>query len=104
MPYTMTHAWYPPDMVDDVVNKYMEVMEKFPVDESVAVPVIPAAITSTKKGIETIVISEVKPKKLDEAIERITQSMVMFHSVPGYRYEVKTWMTLEEALKSVGRG
>lgn len=93
MPYTVVYAWYPPDRVDDVVNVYMKVMEKFPVDESVAAPVIPGAVSSTKKGISTITISEVKPQKLDEAVDRLNQSMVMFHSVTDYRYEVKIMST-----------
>ncbi len=104
MPYIFTHAWYPPDKVDDVVNKYMEAMEKIPVDESIATPIVLGAVDSTKEGIETITISEAKPQKLDEALERTNQRMVMFHSVPEYRYETKVLSTIEEALSSIGRG
>ena len=103
MPYIVVHAWYPPNRVDDVVSKYMEAMEKVPDDESISTPIVPAAVSSTKKGIETISISEIKPQKLEEAMERTNQRMVMFHSVPDYRYETKMWMTVEEALASVGR-
>ena len=104
MPYIIVHTWYPPDRVDDVVNAYMQAMEKVPTDESITTPLVDAAVTSTKNGIETITISEVKPQKLEEAMERTNQRMVMFHSVPDYRYEIKMWSTIEEALTSVGRG
>jgi hypothetical protein len=104
MPYIVVQAWYPPDRVDDVVNVYMQAVEKVPADESITTPVVEAAVTSNKDGIETISISEVKPGKLEEAIDRTNQRMVMFHSVPDYRYESKTWMTVEEALSAVGRG
>lgn len=104
MPYIVVQAWYPPDRVDDVVNAYMQAMEKVPADESATTPLVDAAVTSTKNGLETITISEVKPQKLEEAFERTQQRMVMFHSVPDYRYETKMWMTLEEALASVGKG
>lgn len=103
MPYIIVHTWYPPDRVGEVVNVYMEAMEKVPADESIATVIVEAAVTSTKKGIETISISEVKPQKYEEAMERTNQRMVMFHSVPDYRYETKMWMTVEEALASVGK-
>ena len=104
MSYIVVRAWYPPDRVDDVVNVYMEAMEKVPADESITTTIVEAAVTSTIDGIETISISEVKPQKLEEAMERTNQRMVMFHSVPDYRYEAKMWMTVEEALASVGKG
>ena len=104
MPYIVVQAWYPPDSVDDVVNAYMEAIEKVPADESITTPLVDAAVTSTINGIETITISEVKPQKLEEAFQRTQQRMVMFHSVPDYRYETKMGMTVEEALASVGRG
>ena len=104
MPYIVVQAWYPPDSVDDVVNAYMQAMEQVPADESIAKVVVEAAVTSSINGIETISISEVKPKKLEDALERTNQRMVMFHSVPDYRYESKVWSTVGEALASIGRG
>ena len=37
MPYIITRCWYPPNKVDEVVKKYLEVLDKFPPDETLGI-------------------------------------------------------------------
>jgi hypothetical protein len=58
MPYVMTHCWYPNHIADEVVRKYLEVMQKYPPDESIAKPIIPAAVAATQEGLEVLSVEE----------------------------------------------
>ena len=63
MPYIIIRCWYPNHLADDVAKKYLETMEKFPPDESLVKTVVPAAIQTTKKGVQSITIGEVERLK-----------------------------------------
>jgi hypothetical protein len=102
MPYLITRCWYPNHLVDEVAKKYMENLEKYPPDESVSKTIVPAAVSATKKGIEVISIEEVERQKLGDALEREALFMAEYRNINGFRYETKTWATVEEAMKYIG--
>ena len=102
MPYVMTHCWYPTHIGDEVAKKYLEVMQKYPPDESIAKPVIPAAVTATKEGIEVLSVDEAEKSKIGDALERSVVFMTEFRSIPSFNYEIKTWSMVEEALARIG--
>ena len=104
MPYIITHCWYPNHLADEVAKKYLETMEKYPPDESLSKTIVPAAVSSDRKGIKTITISEVERPKLGEALERDYLFMAEFRNINGFRYETKIWSTVEDALKYIGMG
>jgi hypothetical protein len=104
MPYVITRCWYPNHLVDEVAKKYIEIMEKYPPDESISKTIVPAAVSSTKNGIETISIDEVKSQKLADALEHDALFMAEYRNIKGFRYETKVWSTVEEAMKQIGMG
>lgn len=104
MPYLVTRCWYPNHLVDEVAKKYIENMEKIPPDESIAKTIVPVAVSTTEKGIETISIDEVESQKLGDALEHNALFMAEYRNINGFRYETKAWLTVEEAMKSIGLG
>jgi hypothetical protein len=102
MPYIVTRAWYPPSKSDETVKKYLEVLEKYPFDESLGKQVVPVAGTVSKDGNEVLVIVEVEIPKVGEALEWVKRFMIEFRNIEGYTYEVKTWATAEEGLARLG--
>jgi hypothetical protein len=100
----IVRCWYPPSKSDEVAKKYMEVMEKYPPDESIAKPVVPAAVKSTQEGLETLMIDSVERPKAGDAYNRAIRMMIEFRSIEEFRYEVKIWSTVEEALDAMGLG
>ena len=104
MPYIIIHCWYPNHLADEVAKKYLETMEKYPPDESLAKTIVPAAVSSTRKGIKTITIDEVERQKLGDALERDALFMAEFRNIEGFNYEIKSWATVEDALETIGLG
>ena len=104
MPYIITRIWYPPSKADEAAKKYLEVMEKYPPDESLGKLVVPVAISSTKDGLEGLSITEVEGGKLGDVFNRTVTMMVEFRNIEGFNYEIKAWSTAEEALERIGLG
>ena len=104
MGYLITHCWYANHLADEVAKKYLETMEKYPPDESLAKTIVPAAVSATRKGIKSITIDEVERPKLGEALERGALFMAEFRNINGFRYEIRSWANLEEAMKQIGMG
>lgn len=100
--YIVITSLYPNDKAKEVANTYLKCLKKYPTDDSVATPIVPVAIRATREGIRTIVISEVKKGKFDDAMAAATNRLVMFHDIPGYRYSIKPFLTLEEGMKVIG--
>ena len=104
MPYLITRCWYPNHLADEVAKKYMENLEKYPHDDSVSKTIVPVAVSTTKKGIETISVDEVENQKLGDALKHEAVFMAEYRNINGFRYETKTWATVAEAMKSIGMG
>ena len=102
MPYIVTHSLYPTHKIPEVAKRYLKVMEKFPPDETLSEVIVPASVKATERGIATIGISLVKEGKLEEALARTTQSMVMYHDIEGYEFSVEVQNTVSEALAFIG--
>ena len=47
------------------------------------------ASSSSKDGLENLVITEVKKQKLEDALERETTVFNDFRDIEGFRYEIK---------------
>ena len=82
----------------------MEAMEKYHQDESIAKPVVPAALTSARDGIEVLSIDEVESQKVGEAYDRAVRTMIEFREIEGFSYEIKVWSKVDEALEMMGLG
>ena len=102
MPYLITTSLYPTDKATEVGKRYLEALNKYPPDESLATNVVPAAVKATAQGIRVIGISEVKEGKFEEAYTRTVNMMVMFHNIEGFEYTVDIYLKVEEALPLIG--
>jgi len=97
----MVTSWYPPDKAVEVAKKFLEVMQKFP-QESFEKPLLLGGVTSVKDGIRVIAITEVEKGKYEEALNLEAKRLVEYMSIEGYRFEMETLMTTEEAMPLLG--
>jgi hypothetical protein len=104
MPYIVVHSRYPAHKTTEVAKRYQEMLEKFPPDETLSKAVVPSSVKATEQGIAVMGISLVKEGKLEEALSRTTQMMVMYHDIEGYEYSVEVQNTVWEALAFIGMG
>jgi hypothetical protein len=100
--YLFTTITYPNDKSKEVAEMYLKAMTKYPDDNSVGTPLVPAAIRGTPQGIKSIAVSDVKKGKFEDAHAIAVNRLVMFRDIPGFRYSIKTFINLEEAMKAIG--
>ena len=53
MPYLIMTSRYPSDKVSATAERYLEVLAKYPHDESLSEEIVPVAVKSTHKGIKS---------------------------------------------------
>ena len=99
MVYIVVKSWYPSHITEKVNERYMEMLQKFPPDNSLGEQVVQVAARATKDGYEVLGVNLVKEGKFDEAIIRIGAMMLMFADIEGYEFSIETWVTLQEAQK-----
>ena len=104
MPYIVVKTCFPNERATEAANKYLEVIEKYPPDDSIAKVILDSAIDADENGIHGLSVSQPQEGKLEEALRRTEEIMVEYLSVPDYRWEIKLWSTPEEALKYIGMG
>ncbi len=97
----MLTSWYPPDKATEVAKKFIEVMGKYP-QESFEKPLVLAAASSVKDGLRSISITEIEKGKYEEAMDLIARREVEYFGIEGYRFEMETLLTIEEAMPLVG--
>lgn len=102
MPYIVTTSIFPTEKGPEVAEKYLEALLKYPPDENLVVELVPAAVKSTHEGIKTLGVIEVKEGKLEDALQRIVNMMVIFQDISGYRYSTDIYYKIEEALALIG--
>ena len=102
MPYIITTSLYPSHKASEVAERYLEAMSKYPPDENVGTEVVPAAVKAVHEGIKVTGIVEAKEGKLEEALNRTSNMMVMFQSIEGFEYTTEIHYKVEEALALIG--
>ena len=102
--YIMLTVCYPTSKTDEVVKKYLEVIEQFPPDENIAVPVFPGGVWADDEGIHSVQISEVKEGKFKEAMMQMARAAAQYRNIEGYRYQIRSIVGPEDALSIVGAG
>jgi hypothetical protein len=102
MPYIVIDTKYPADKADEVAKAYLEVLKKYPPDDSLGTEVVPVATKATLQGVRGFAVSEVKEGKLEAAFIRSANVMAMFRNIPGYEYTIDVYLTAGEALATIG--
>ena len=100
--YIVTSSFYPSDKATEVAKKYLEMLKKFPPDETLGSLVVPAAVKTTECGIKVIGIVEVKEGKLEKAFDRAINEMALFLSIVGFEYSIDIYTSAAEAMATIG--
>jgi hypothetical protein len=102
MVYIVIEAWYPAKIAPLAGRKYIEVMQKFPWDESLGKMVLPPIQRATKDGIHAISAYECKDDKVKHVIMALGKAMLMYAELEGYHYSMDTYIDLTEAYSLIG--
>jgi hypothetical protein len=102
MPYIIVTTQYPSHKAQEVAETYLEALKKYPPDESLGTPVVPAAVKTTLEGIKVMGIIEAKAGKFEEAVDRTIKEMAMYLPIKGLEYSIDTWASVSEAMSSIG--
>ena len=100
MPIILVTAWYPYKRRMQVGKKAIEAVKKFPPDETI-VKGLGTAIFRDKHGIKVIMMNEVMKGKLQEALDRINQSINFYMEVDGFNFRIDFAATAMEAMQSI---
>ncbi len=93
-------TWYPPNKAMEITKSYMETLKKIPYESFEKHGT--HAYRASKHGIEGISIVEVDKGKLEEAMVLVAKREFEISKVDGYRYQIDTMFSLEEALAMAG--
>ena len=102
MPYLVATSIYPSNKAAEVAERYLEVLAKFPHDESLGTTHVPVAMKSTHQGIKTFGVTEIFDGKLDAAYKRDAAMMAMFNDIAGFSYTIEVYLTADEAMSTIG--
>ena len=100
--YIIITSLYPNDKAKETANVYLKAITKYPDDPSLFTSIVPVAVRSTLQGMRVISVAEVKEGKFEGAHTVLLNRLVMLQDIPGYRWTMKTYLNLGEALKFVG--
>ena len=102
MPYLVSFVKYPSHIASKVAKKYLELLQKFPPDNSLGENIIPSAVKVTDEGIRILGVTRINKGKFDEAWKLAIEQRAFFLDVEGYESSIEVWATVEEALASLG--
>ena len=102
MPYLVSFVKYPSHIASKVAKKYLELLQKFPPDNSLGENIIPSAVKVTDEGIRILGVTRINKGKFDEAWKLAIEQRAFFLNVEGYESSIEVWATVEEALASLG--
>ena len=103
MVYIITEHWWPPNKSEEVGKIYLEVMQKFPDDRSIAKPVVQSAVWPVEGGMHSMTVSTVQPGKVKEAMDMSSNRLLMLGTaIEGFRYTMNIAYDLVEAMPFVG--
>ncbi len=96
----VTNIAYPPESAQDMAKRFLEAPQ-FPEYLTRKGPYINSTLND---GITTLSVYELDKSKLGEGYEFIGNYLAIFFGVPGFKYEIKPFLDVEEALKMIGMG
>lgn len=103
MPIIMIESQYPVNKNQEVIAAWLEALEKYQRSEDLFTPLMETAVTSKKDGLRVLSAYQTNPGKYEEAMAYFGRFMSTFFNIENYSYEMSTWMTIEEAMASIGQ-
>jgi hypothetical protein len=101
--YIIMQAWFPANIASQVVQRHMEVMQKYPPDasqEDAYGKTIAQAFKNTKEGVHAIAVVECKEGTLEASLAFQTKLQLEFADL--YTFAVDVYMNNAEAYASMG--
>ena len=102
MVMVVSTSWFPTSKSSEVGKKYLEVLKQFPPDKTIAKVIVRVGVRTTKEGMKSFSIFEIKEGKLKEFMDIAYKQILMFSEIEGYRSEMEFYMSGAEALPLIG--
>ena len=97
MVYVVLRSFYPTNKAEEVLKIFMELVKKYPPDDSIGETLVRGAGRATETGYESMSIYKLKEGQFDNMVKRILGAMSMFNNVESFGWKVEIWATFEEA-------
>ena len=98
----VTENWWPANKSAELGKLYLETVKKYPDDRSISKPIVRGAFWAIKEGMHSFTIYSIKPGKVKEAMDHLTNQELMLSSIEGYKYQMNIAYDLVEAMPLVG--
>lgn len=99
----MSIARYPAHKQMEVQNRFFEVVNKYPEDETIMKRIVQLAVRVTHEGYEVMSLYDIPEGKYTEAFNRSAANLHEYSTIEGYTAELKTYLSGEEAFKIIGK-
>lgn len=96
----ITQTSYPPESANDIANRFLEAPQ-LPNFISRKGPYISSDMD---KGIRTLSLFELDNSNVAEGLEALGNYYAVFFGVQGFRYTIRPFFDVDEALKMIGMG
>lgn len=94
----ISNVTYPPESAKEVARRFVSA-PKLPDFLTKKGPYISANVNG---GVHSITFYELDNARLAEGLMAVGESMAVYIGVPGYNYEIKTYLEIEEGLHMIG--
>ena len=95
-------GWYPAKIATLVGQKYIEVTQKYPLDESLGKMVLAPIFRATKDGIHFMSVYECKDDKVKHMMMALGKAMMMYTGIEGYHYSMDAYIDATEGFSILG--
>jgi len=95
-------SWYPAKIAALVGQRYIEVMQKYPPDESQGEVALGPIFQTTKEGIHSLYAWKCKDDKVKDSLMTLSKAMFMFADLEGYQYSIDTYIDVTEGYAIIG--
>jgi hypothetical protein len=95
-------SWYPAKISPLVGQKYIEVMQKYPPDESLGETALNPILRATKDGVHVLQAWKCKDDKVKDSVIMLAKIQQMFVGLEGYQYSMNTYVDVTEAYTIIG--
>ena len=96
----VTKVSYPTESSKEMAKKFLEA----PQMPDYIVRKGPYVTSNTCEGIHVMTVSELDNSRLAEGLDFTASYMTLFYGIPGFKYEMRPYFEVEEALKLLGMG
>ena len=99
----MTISRYPAHKQVEVQNRFFEVVNKYPEDETIMKRIVQLGVRVTFEGYEVMNLYDIPEGKYTEAFNRTASNLHEYSNIEGYTAEIRTYLSGAEAFKIIGK-